>query len=80
MNKSEIEKEMQELSDKAMERMDDCGDLTYLPNISSMDFLNEEERERMYELRKMLPSRGEEIQAARERIKQRIKNRNYENS
>lgn len=81
MDKSEILKEISDISWKAKQRME-SKDLRFLPNHTTIDFLNEEELDRLYELKKMLPSRGDEIKNAKERIKQRIEKRNkrYDNS
>jgi len=68
-------KRLNELSELAKSREKDSNPLITV-NHSSVDFLTDEERREWYELKKNLPSYGEQAAAARERIRKRIQKRN----
>ena len=54
-------------------------DLTTLPNSNSFDFLEPDEREELHQLKISLPSYGERIRDAKNRLKDRIANRRNRN-
>jgi hypothetical protein len=68
MSVNEIRTEMDVISDRATARLDRSGDISLLQP-AAFEFLTGEERERLYLLRLALPTHGDEVVAARARLK-----------
>jgi hypothetical protein len=69
-----INKKLDRLSEIAQDRMSRT-DLTTLPNHTTYDFLTDEEKEERHLLLLQLPSAGEKMVAAQNRINKRIRSR-----
>lgn len=74
LTEEQINNRLEELNAAAEERMEGI-DLTSLPNHTSFDFLTEEEKAERHSLILQLPSSGQQIKEAGERIAERVKSR-----